>query len=422
MPSAQASFACCDRCVTLDAFRPVSDTPDRLGWQEAGPTDREPGEPQPTSDVDVSLRLDASLSAAQPGIPAYQQSSALAARRRLLKAAVLRRAPDPADPSGPDPAPVPARQAPAEASAGAMPAERSARNGFADAFRLPRTVSGTVLDVSPHVLVLGDESYEQRFAIKPDAVAWRGQQLEPAALRQGDHVVVRLHPGHRAVADRLWANIGRVTGVIAERSADTLIVDEGATRSQQVIVLHKRALGRIQVRFPTLEPGYLVDIIGRRAGDELIAMIAATSQPAYPAGRPPGTPLVSGRVPGVIKGSVTWHEPRDEPSGVLGVDYPALDPETGCAEDAATGIRYGYIRMPYLSIGSVLRVRNDCTGADCLLPVTGCAWVARMFNDRCVTCGTSPRGRIADLTMASFIALGGELERGCFNGTVTVGE
>ena len=54
--------------------------------------------------------------------------------------------------------------------------------------------------------------------------------------------------------------------------------------------------------------------------------------------------------------------------------------------------------MPYLAIGSVLRVRNDCTGTDCLLPVTGCATIARLFNDRCVTCGTSPRGRIADLT------------------------
>ena len=78
--------------------------------------------------------------------------------------------------------------------------------------------------------------------------------------------------------------------------------------------------------------------------------------------------------------------------------------------------------MPYLAIGSVLRVSNDCTGSDCLVPVTGCATIARLFNDRCVTCGTSPRGRVADLTLASFIALGGELERGCFNATITIGE
>lgn len=78
--------------------------------------------------------------------------------------------------------------------------------------------------------------------------------------------------------------------------------------------------------------------------------------------------------------------------------------------------------MPYLAIGSVLRVRNDCTSNDCLVPVTGCAPIARLFNDRCVTCGPSQRGRIADLTLASFIALGGELERGCFNATITIGE
>ena len=50
--------------------------------------------------------------------------------------------------------------------------------------------------------------------------------------------------------------------------------------------------------------------------------------------------------------------------------------------------------------------------------MTGCARGGAAFNDRCVTCGTSPRGRVADLTLASFVALGGELERGCFNATI----
>ncbi len=294
--------------------------------------------------------------------------------------------------------------------------------GFADSAELPRTVCGTVVDASPHVLVIGDADYEQRFSLTPDTVAWRGRLLEPAALRQGDNVVVRLHHGHRDVADRIWANIGRVTGVITERTGDQLLIDEGATRAPQVVVLHRPAARRIQVRFPTLEPGFLLDIIGRRHGDELVGLIPATSQPSYPAVAMPAAPLLSGRVPRAITGSATWHEPRNEAPGVLGVAYPALDPETGCAEDAVTGVRHGYGRMPYLAIGSVLRVRNDCTGSDCLVPVTGCAPIARLFNDRCVTCGTSPRGRIADLTMASFIALGGELERGCFNATLSIGE
>jgi len=312
--------------------------------------------------------------------------------------------------------PVSTLTAPALQRAESEPAD------FADVAQQPRTVWGTVYDVSPHVLVIGDVGREQRFILTPDAVAWRGHQLEPAALSHGDNVIIRLHPGHRDVANRIWANIGRVTGVITERSGGTLIVDEGATRGRQVITLHKQALGRIQVRFPTLEPGYLVDIIGLRDGEELIGMIPATSQPSYPADSLPAMPLVSRRMGHAISGSATWHEPRGEPPGVLGVGYPALDPETGCAEDAATGSRAGYARLPYLAVGSVIRVRNECTGLDCLVPVTGCASIARLFNDRCVTCGTSPRGRIADLTLASFISLGGELERGCFNVTVTIGE
>jgi hypothetical protein len=428
MPSGQNGFVCCDRCA-------------------------------------------ASVNGGRAGAAV----DAVAARRRLLKAAVLRTqtehglaaraAPrsaaarlgvaDPAASNGPaDPRvarppaagsalPVPAPRSSAPGghpsggpaitgmvthgwpttgpAAGAL-ADTAGRDvGFADAGQLPRTVSGVVQDVSAHVLVLGEGASEQRYALTPEAVAWRGSQFEPAALHQGDRVVVRLSPAGRHIADRIWANIGRVTGIITERSGDTLIVDEGATRKPQVVVLRPSVLGRIQVRFPDLEPGYLVDIIGLRGDGELIGMVPATSQPRYPVHRLPTPPLVSGRVPDSISGSATWHEPHNEPPGILGVDYPALDPETGCAEDVADRARRSYARMPYLAIGSVLRVRNDCTGADCLIPVTGCASISRLFNDRCVTCGTSPRGRIADLTLASFVALGGELERGCFNATITIG-
>jgi hypothetical protein len=394
MPSAPASFACCERCA--------NQTPAGLrGGASAGGASGEAGE------------------------------IGAAARRRLLKAAVFRPLPDPdparrARPGGRSAGESAARsgvssapQTHAEPTASDAPVPAAS---FADPAQLPRAVSGMVLDVSPHVLVLGDADSEQRLTLTPAAVAWRGALLEPAALHQGDHAVVRLHPSSRHIADRIWANIGRVTGVIIERTGSTLLVDEGATRRPQIIVIQPRAVGRIQVRFPTLEPGYLVDIIGLRHGDELIGMTPATSQPGYAAHRLPEPALVSGHVPNSISGSATWHEPRDEPPGILGVAYPALDPETGCAEDAASGLHHGFARMPYLAIGSVLRVRNDCTGKNCLVPVTGCAAIARLFNDRCVTCGTSPRGRIADLTQASFIALGGELERGCFNATISIGE
>lgn len=377
MPSAPASIACCDRCANLTAVR---------------------------------LPATAGLARAPGQDPA---------RRKLLKAAVFRPHPG-ADPvRGADAA----NQNDTGRADDAAPADTHHPPASYDGkSQLPATVTGTVVDISPHVLVLADAAGEQRFTLTPDAVAWRGTHLEPAALHQGDHVIVRLHPSSGQIADRIWANIGRVTGIIMERSGSTLLVHEGATRQPQVIAIQPRAVGRIQVRFPTLEPGFLVDIIGLRHDDELIGMTPATSQPAYPANALPEPALVSGRLPNSISGSATWHEPRDEPAGLLGVAYPALDPETGCVEAAVSGSQHGYARMPYLAVGSVLRVTNDCTGKDCLATVTGCAVITRLFNDRCVTCGTSPRGRIADLTIASFIALGGELERGCFNATITVGE
>ena len=183
-----------------------------------------------------------------------------------------------------------------------------------------------------------------------------------------------------------------------------------------------RAVGRIQVRFPTLEPGYLVDVIGLRRPASSTALIPATSQPAYPADRcprrrwsPATCPTRSAaRPPGTS---------RRRAAGLLGVAYPALDPETGCAEDA------GERPAPRLRPACPTWPSAACCGSGTTapawtasLPVTGCAPIARLFNDRCVTCGTSPRGRIADLTLASFIALGGELERGCFNATITIGD
>lgn len=381
MPAGRVAYGCCDRCSGAGTTT-GTDTP--LGANDA-----------------ASRRGRASAGAV--------------ARRRLLKAAIF----------PPRASAQPASAQPAQTLAVTSAEHQHPDHGhasLADTDQLPRAVSGTIVDASPQVLVLGDERDEQRFTLTPDATAWRGSALEPAALRQGDQAVVRLHPSSPRTVDRIWADIGRVTGIIAERSGGTLVVDEGATRSPQIVTIEPRALGRIQVRFPNLEPGYLVDIIGLRRGEELDGTVPATPQPTYPASRLPTPQLVIGHVPNVISGSATWHEPRDEPPGVLGICYPALDPDTGCAEDAIVGHSHGFARMPYLAIGSMLRVRNECAMLECTLPVTGCAPVARLFNDRCVMCGTSPRGRVADLTMASFIALGGELDRGCFNATITIGE
>ena len=344
--------------------------------------------------------------------PAASASAARIARRRRLRAAVF--------PAG------------ATAAAAALPGRpggpartasglREIPAGFPDAGLQPRAVTGTITDISPQVIVLGGAYGEQRYTLTPDAAAWRGGLTEPAALPIGETAVIRLHPAQRNVADRIWSGIGRVTGTITGTGPDGLMVDEGRTRPPQRVVIPARAAGRIQVRFPTLEPGFLLDVIGLRRPGILEALLPATSQPSYSLDRLPAAPMLSGHVPDAISGSATWHDPGGEPHGLLGVGYPALDPGTGCAEQGGGPPPRGVVTLPYLSLGSVVIIRNECTGSSCSLPVTGCAPVARLFNDRCVTCGTSPRGRVADLTLASFVALGGELERGCFNATITMG-
>ena len=349
------------------------------------------------------------------------------ARRRLLKAAVIRRSDGPRGALQLGGGGLAVLQGEAtEATAGqagepaGVPGPDPAA-GFPQGDQLPRVVTGTVLDISPQVVCIGDAAGgERRFTLTAEATAWRGGLLEPAAVEPGDRAVVRLLPGRRAVADRIWANIGRVTGVIVTSGADGLVVDEGRTKGLQRVVIPRRAAGRIQVRFPELKPGFLIDVIGLRGDGELEGLVPATSQPAYRFDEVPDPPLASARTSGEISGSATWHEPSAEPPGVLGASYPAIDPSAGCAEEAAGLSSRGYVRLPYLAIGSVLQIRNECSGSACALPVTGCAAIGRLFNDRCVTCGTSRRGRVADLTLASFVALGGELERGCFNATITI--
>jgi hypothetical protein len=301
---------------------------------------------------------------------------------------------------------------------------------------LAYTVTGRILDVSPHILVLLTELGEQRYPLAASATAWRGGLVSPASLRQGDHAIVRRSLPGGPVVDRIWAEAGRVTGTIIEREGPaSLLVDEGPAKGRRIVIIGAEAAGRIQVRFPRLEPGYLIDVIGLKHDGFLQALIPATSQPPYRAGHPPAPPMVSRHVPDPVSGTAVWHEPGEEPESLLGLAYPALDPETSCeravsvppacpgdlhaVDPHATGP--GCVRLPYLSVGSLLRLRNDCAERTRLLPVTSCGATARLFCDRCVTCGTSQKGRIADLTMAAFVELGGALEVGCFNATMLIG-
>lgn len=290
-----------------------------------------------------------------------------------------------------------------------------------------KALTGVVADVSPHVIIMHTRAGEQRLTLSPDARAWRGSAVRPAAIRHGDQVIVRkARPGF---AERVWAQIGRVTGTIIERAGSELLVDEGPAKGRKIVIIGKGALRPIQVRFPRMEPGYLIDLIGLRQNGYLLGLTPATAQPPYRADHPPTPPLVNGHIPDRINGTVAWHEPGEEPRDLLGLAYPALDPETNCEHEPHRhepfvvdphAVGPGCVRLPYLSVGSAVRIHNECSGRSVVLPVTSCGAPSRLFCDRCVECGTSPRGRIADLTALAFVELGGNLEEGCFNATLAI--
>jgi hypothetical protein len=288
-----------------------------------------------------------------------------------------------------------------------------------------RAVTGQILDVSPQVIAIGDQGGERRFALTANATAWRGGSLDPASLSRGDEAIIRLLPSRPGVADKIWANIGRVTGIIVDCDSASVVVNEGATKSPQKVVIPRNASDRVEVKLPYMRPGYMIDIIGIRHPDYLEGLVPVNFQPPYHSDKVVPDKEVGGRLPESIAGSAIWHDSADEPYGVLGISYPAIDPAAECAEVLAgrfpPGRAPAFRQLPYLAVGTALNVRNECTGIAWTLPVTGCAPMARLFNDRCVACGTPPRGRVADLTIASFVALGGDLEAGCFSTTLTIG-
>lgn len=359
---------------------------------------------------------------------AESPSSSRFDRRSLLRAAVFgqpgttSQTGTTSQPRAADETPGADRRTPAvaDADAGAGPGGPGAR-------RERRVLTGVVADVSPHVLILHSPAGEERLTLSPAVRAWRGSAVPPASVRQGDEVIVRkARPG---LAERLWAQIGRVTGTIIEREGQELLVDEGPAKGRKVVLIGKDSIRPILVRFPRMEPGYLIDVIGLRQDGYLLGLTPATAQPAYRADHPPAPPLVSGHVPEHVSGTVVWHEPGEEAADLLGVAYPALDPETNCEHAPRRhepfvvdphGVGPGCVRLPYLSVGSVVRIHNECSGRSDTFPVTSCGAPSRLFCDRCVRCGTSPRGRIADLTVTAFAELGGNLEEGCFNATLTM--
>ena len=286
-----------------------------------------------------------------------------------------------------------------------------------------RVARGVVIDATSYMLCLATPNGEERFLYERVTSFWRGGEVRPTELRPGDDAVVLCSHDGRLVAERVWAQAARATGVIADRDGDTLEIDTGHGRPRLTVVVPYRASGRITVRHPRLEPGYLFDAVGVWHDGAVRAVRPATTQPPYPLAATPRRPPARAHS-STLSGIATWYDPAwgrashlDPRAHRTGVAYPAID-RVGHPGDCDR--RTSCAPLPLLSTGAVLSLRNDCTRAAAALPVIDCAAADSWSCDLCSACGGQGAGRLASLTMTSFVALGGRLEDGCFNATVTV--
>ncbi|GGK92172.1 hypothetical protein Sme01_54610 [Sphaerisporangium melleum] len=280
-------------------------------------------------------------------------------------------------------------------------------------------IAGQIIDISPHLVILENpDGEEERLVIAPWATAWHGRPTAPAELPAGTRVMIRARQSGR-VAERLWGDITRVTGVILALGRDgrdlTVVLDCGPHRGTRNVVVPYGASGRIRVRHPQFEPGFLFDAIGTRRDGVTRVALPATSQPTYRAASVPSPPPAYRAVQSRISGTAAWSDAFDD--GEAGVAYPMLERADSECEDAGVSCT----GLPYLALGSMLYVGNVCESRGAVLPIVACGCMAGRFCDRCVECGTSPRGRIAELSPLSFVELGGELTNGCFNARVGLG-
>lgn len=299
-----------------------------------------------------------------------------------------------------------------------------------------RLARGIVVDIRPHLLVMATQAGEERFILTEATAFWHGGAVDRTEFKAGQEAIVRRSVHSRWVAERVWSGLARVSGIITGREGDAVHVDAGHNRGHQTAVIPYRASERMRVRLPMLEPGYLFDAIGVWRDGVVEALLPATQQPPFSAAEASCRP-VAGRVSrhtgggGVVEGSVTWYDPAmgrspfaDPIAASAGAAYPALDSASDCGRVCDRG--RSCAPLPLMSVGTVLHLRNLCGGDGAgedtaAVPVESCAAMASYFCDRCGTCPDSSGvwGRIAELTLASYIALGGIPEAGCLTARLT---
>ena len=165
----------------------------------------------------------------------------------------------------------------------------NAQHGPLDRDPVARTsITGTVVEVRSYSINLRTAAGDKRLILSPRTVAWRGSVVPPARLRAGDLVIVRHFPG-RNVAERIWAQIGRVTGTIVRTYGSELLVDEGPTgRGRQIVRIEAGCFRQIQMRFPRLEAGFSHRCNRHAAGGIPAGIQARHRAAALPRRPPPG--------------------------------------------------------------------------------------------------------------------------------------
>ncbi|GAB3704304.1 hypothetical protein [Nocardiopsis oceani] len=286
-----------------------------------------------------------------------------------------------------------------------------------------RVARGVVVDATAYMLCLATPQGEERFLYERVTTFWRGGEAAPTELRPGDDAVVLCSRDGRLVAERVWAQTARATGVIVDREGDSVRIDPGHGRPRLTVVLPYRTSGRIAVRHPRLEAGYLFDAVGVWREGEVWAARPATTQPPYPLNSTPSRPPTR-QYSTTVTGIATWYDPAwgrashlDPRALAHGAAYPSLDP---VGHEGRCDRRTPCVPLALLSTGATLSLRNDCTRDTAVVPVVDCAAADSWLCDLCPSCGNQSAGRLASLTMTSFVALGGRLEAGCFNATMTV--
>ncbi|WP_046471845.1 hypothetical protein [Allosalinactinospora lopnorensis] len=288
-----------------------------------------------------------------------------------------------------------------------------------------RAARGRLIGVSEQTLHLATPAGEESFPFTGTTSFWRGGDAAPNELHPGDDVVLRYAADGSRVAEQVWAQMARVTGVISSSHEETVQVDIGHDRPSATVVIPYRVSGRMRVRHPVLEPGYLFDAIGVWRDGEVHAVLPATTQPPYSVRQAPRRPLAYERR-SQVSGMVSWYDPAlghatdvNPLARLVGAAYPALDSASDCGDGCER--RQSCLPLPLMSLGTTFSLRNDYTGDTAVLPIVACGAASAHFCDRCAAGAPGERGRLAQLTLLSFVGLGGTPTAGCFNATMRVG-